>query len=152
MATAVDTEGTAFGLLGMVLHLRGGTGQFPEMGEAAVVGSGHANVYSDEREETRYPVAVHRRDPSALAVLGVIEGWNDLIECFKNLLAGLLDTSRFHDEDEIIAADVANESALGLQVLDDVQDESPGDLDNFVPPAETVLVVEGFKIGEIRVG
>jgi hypothetical protein len=47
---------------------------------------------------------------------------------------------------------VADEAPLRLLALDDVEDETPRDLDHLVAAAEAVPVVEGFEIIQIGIG
>jgi CheY-like chemotaxis protein len=118
VAAVVDAEGTAFGFLGVMLHFGGGPRQLPEMREATNARSRHPDGEADEREEPRHPSAVHRLDSTFFPVLRVVDGRDNLVEGADDVAAGLLDEPRFHDEDEVIPPDVADEAAPRLSVLD----------------------------------
>src|SRR5437879_2360843 len=93
--------------------------------------------------------AVEEGDEAVFSVLGVVESAHSLVEHLHHPLADVLRSGLVAEDHEVVAADMADETAA--LPFEGIAEHLSQELDGLIPTDKTVPVIEGFEVVEVGV-
>ena len=93
--------------------------------------------------------SVRHLDRAALAVVGVVELGHRAVEARDDLLGDAFGVLRHAEDDEVVAADVADEGVVTAVLLRRGEEDARQRLDRLVAAGVAVVVVEGLEVIDV---
>src|SRR6266542_1212593 len=148
---AVDRVGGLRLAFGVLLHLGGHRDRLAVVRERAHLRGRDADRDSGERQPLQLSLAILDLDVPAFDVLGVVEPLHLPVEGLDHQYGDVLGDVGRHDRYEVVSADVPDEPVGAGTPDHGVLQDPRRRLDQAVPLHETLLVVIGLEVVQVRV-